>query len=70
MVLLEAMGFQVFALWRSLLRPKLVSPDRTGMPLNADPNYLATRDPDRAMARLEPLGWKVLTTLTRSRKLA
>ena len=66
MALLEAAGFLVFALWRSALRPKLAPPGRRGVPPRADPNYLATRDPDRVRRRLAPAGWNVLERLARS----
>jgi FkbM family methyltransferase len=63
MSLLEQNGFQVFALYRTLHRPVLVDPHRPGMPKDADPNYLATRDPERARQRFAPAGWNVLRSL-------
>jgi len=63
MTLFEQNGFRVFALSRTLSRPVLSSPDRRGVPKNADPNFLATRDPDRAHARFKASGWNVLRKL-------
>jgi hypothetical protein len=63
MSLLEDNGFSIFALHRTLFRPLLVSPDRRGMPAHADPNYLATRDPERARERFAAAGWNVLRRL-------
>jgi len=63
MSLLEREGFHVFALYRTLFRPILVEPGRRGMPENADPNYLATRDPERARKRFASAGWNVLRRL-------
>jgi FkbM family methyltransferase len=60
MSLLEQSGFRLFALHRTLFRPLLVDPGRHGMPEKADPNYLATRDPERARQRFAPAGWNVL----------
>lgn len=64
MSLLEETGFQIFALYRTFFRPRLYPPDRRGMPGNADPNYLATRDPSRARERFAASGWNVLRRLT------
>lgn len=63
MSLLEHNGFRIFALYRTLHHPVLVGPHRPGMPKDADPNYLATRDPERARARLASPGWNVLRRL-------
>lgn len=60
---LEDRGFSVFALSRSLRRPHISSPDRAGVPKRTDPNYLATRDPERASRRLDRSGWSVLRPL-------
>ncbi len=70
MSLLEAMGFRIFALYRTLSRPILAAPDRLDLPAKADPNYLATRDPDRARHRLRDVGWTVLRPLYASRATA
>jgi len=63
MTLFEQNGFRVFALSRTLSRPVLSSPDRRSVPERADPNFLATRDPDRAHARFKAGGWNVLRKL-------
>jgi FkbM family methyltransferase len=65
MTLLERQGFRIFALYRTLSRPILSSPDRHEIPEKADPNYLATRDPDRAEQRFKDVGWTVLRPLFR-----
>ena len=63
MALLEQQGFQIFALSRTLSRPLLAPADRRGVPERADPNYLATRNPNRARERFQPGGWNVLRKL-------
>jgi FkbM family methyltransferase len=63
MSLLEQNGFQVFALFRTFSRPILVGPERRDVPRKADPNYLATRDPERARQKFESRGWHVLRRL-------
>jgi FkbM family methyltransferase len=63
MTLLERQGFRIFALYRTLSRPILSDPDRRNIPEKADPNYLATRDPDRAQQRFKDVGWTVLRPL-------
>lgn len=63
MSLLEDCGFSVFALYRTLFRPLLAAPGRRNVPAGADPNYLATRDPERARQRFAPAGWNVLRRL-------
>lgn len=60
---LEQYGFQVFALYRTLRHPLLVEPERRGIPPQADPNYLATRHPERARERFASAGWNVLRRL-------
>jgi FkbM family methyltransferase len=65
MTLLERQGFRIFALYRTLSRPILSEADRRGIPEKADPNYLATRDPDRAQQRFKDVGWMVLRPLFR-----
>jgi FkbM family methyltransferase len=67
MSLLEQNGFRIFALFRTLSHPILVGPERRDVPEKADPNYLATRDPERARKRFEPGGWHVLRRLYRQR---
>jgi len=66
MSLLEQNGFRIFALFRTLSHPILTGPERRGVPKKADPNYLATRDPERAQNRFEPGGWHVLDRLFES----
>lgn len=66
MSLLEEQGYSILALSRSLLRPRLSSPDRKGVAPRAEINYLATRDPDRAMGRVKAVGWNVLRRLRTS----
>ena len=63
MSVLEENGFHVFALFRTLSHPILAGPDRRNVPKEADPNYLATRDPELARRRLETRGWHVLRRL-------
>jgi len=63
MSLLEENGFHIFALFRTVSRPILVGPERRDVPAAADPNYLATRDPERACKRLQSGGWHVLRRL-------
>jgi FkbM family methyltransferase len=63
MSLLEQNGFRIFALYRTLSRPILAGPERRDVPTEADPNYLATRDPERARKRFEASGWHVLRRL-------
>jgi FkbM family methyltransferase len=61
MALLEELGMSVFTLKHSLLgpraRPVREGPAPEGWP---GPNYLATLDPARAIARLAPRGWRSL----------
>lgn len=59
----EANGFTIFAISRNLLRPRISSPDRSGLSKRTDPNYLATRDPARARDRMHALKWNVLRTM-------
>ncbi len=63
MSLLEHSGFQIFALFRTLSHPILVGPERRNVPQKADPNYLATRNPERARNRFQAGGWNVLRRL-------
>ncbi len=61
MTFLEERGMTVLTLRHSLLGP-LVHPVQEGPapPGWPGPNYLATLDPDRALARLSPRGWRSL----------
>jgi FkbM family methyltransferase len=66
--LLEAHGYSVFLLRKGLLGPTLQPPQSGGVQLEWEtPNYLATKDPDRAVQRLSAVGWRSLRrTLLRS----
>lgn len=59
-------GFRIFALgwtWRGLL---LAGPgDSLHLPGYEAPSYLATLDPDSALARLQPRGWQILLSSSR-----
>ena len=60
--LLQAHGFTLFRLARTLLRPALVDPRGSSPDAGWQaPNFLATRDPRRARARMRELGWKCLS---------
>ena len=60
MLLLEGFGYTVYSLAKALWGPRLAPADRSGVPQWDDPNYLATLDPARAVARLQKRGWAVL----------
>jgi len=60
MLLLEGFGYKVFSLAKALWGPRLAPADRSGVARWNDPNYLATLDPTRAIARLGKRGWAVL----------
>lgn len=60
MLLLERFGYKVFSLAKALWGPRLAPADRSGVAPWNDPNYLATLDPSRAIARLGKKGWAVL----------
>jgi FkbM family methyltransferase len=58
---LAARGYRIFRLERGLLRPRLERPDSSRRATDWEaPNYLATRDPGRALSRLAPIGWRCL----------
>jgi FkbM family methyltransferase len=63
--LLQQQGYSIFYLQRRLWRPKLIPSEQLSLggefrlPKEA-PNYLATMEPRRAMARLRGLGWQCL----------
>jgi FkbM family methyltransferase len=58
--LLEQAGYQLFALENDLFGLRLVPPpQRRAQSRWPGPSYLATRDPDRALKRLTPRGWRV-----------
>lgn len=59
--LLESYGYKVFALRKGVLGPLVQSPSDVRLQLEWEtPNYLATNDAQRAMARLRPIGWRSL----------
>lgn len=59
--LLQGHGYEIFSLDHSLLRPLAGPPTRRAGGLSgADPSYLATADPRRALDRLSRRGWAVL----------
>jgi FkbM family methyltransferase len=58
---LESAGYHLFGLEQRLRGPVLVPPASTHPhPFGAPPNYLATQDPERALARTKPRGWRAL----------
>ncbi len=58
--LVEAAGYRLFGLQNDLFGVRLVAPSRRGATRPwPGPSYLATRDPERAQARLSPRGWQV-----------
>ena len=61
--LLEGFGYTVFALGTQLMGPSLTPAGKGTAPLRPwdSPNYLATIDPERALKRLKPRGWRVLS---------
>ena len=64
--LLMEYGFEVFGLytaWRGPVLVPLPALERKGPDYTS--NFLATRDPKRAIERLEPRGWQCLRTLVR-----
>lgn len=60
--LLESHGYSILGLKKTMFGPRLISGSELAKPLSkADPpNYLATRDPQRAQHRFAPMGWQVL----------
>jgi FkbM family methyltransferase len=59
-ILLDA-GYTLFFIGRSFRGPKLTPPEeRSSLPQWLPPNYLATRDPARALSRCLAAGWNVL----------
>jgi FkbM family methyltransferase len=61
---LEQHGYQIFRLWKGFWRPLLLPPtDRKIHPWEP-PNYLATLDPERAIARLKKRGWRLFRART------
>ncbi len=62
---LEDCGYQVFRLWKGFWRPQLHPPEFALVHPWEPPNYLATRQPQRAIARLRSRGWQVLRRVAR-----
>lgn len=63
--ILREAGYTLFFIGRSFRGPKLTPPEeRSSLPAWLPPNYLATRDPARALARCGPSGWQVLSVGT------
>lgn len=63
--LLKAAGYTLFFLNRTLWGPVLAPPEAGGtLPPWLPPNWLATRDPERALAACRPRGWRVLAART------
>ena len=59
--LLTYAGYTVFFLGRNFWGPQLTVPDdQTARPAWLPPNFLATLDPERALARCRDRGWQVL----------
>jgi len=63
-ILLEH-GYHIFRLTGSAWRPMLLPPDSFSRDTNRPPNYLATADPSRALARFASWGWRSLSKLRR-----
>jgi FkbM family methyltransferase len=63
-------GYQIFRVSGSIWRPLLLQPEapprQTFLPPNYPPNFLATKDPDRARARFSCGGWYALSAASRS----
>ncbi len=55
-------GYEIFRISKGLLRPLLISPlNSIDTSNNFDPiNYLATINPQRAIERLQAIGWNSL----------
>jgi len=59
--LLSSYGYEVRSLRKGLLGPRLLPAGANHFDLSFElPNYLATRDPQRATERLASLGWRAL----------
>ncbi|MCW3014744.1 MAG: hypothetical protein JWO02_1836 [Solirubrobacterales bacterium] len=58
--LVEAAGYRLFSLSNDLFGVMLGAPAERGETSDwPGPSYLATRDPERAIARLRPRGWQI-----------
>jgi FkbM family methyltransferase len=59
--LLTSFGYEIRSVRKGVLAPKLLPPDGKNFDLSFElPNYLATRDLERATDRLVSLGWRAL----------
>ena len=58
--LLSGRGYCLFGIGSSFLGPKLLNVDGAGSDHIIAVDYLATREPERALERIAPRGWKVL----------
>src|SRR5579859_1055679 len=59
---LEGRGYRVLSIARTFFGPRLVAPTAAMPPRDRlPPNYLATRDPERAIRLMAPRGWGCLT---------
>jgi FkbM family methyltransferase len=66
MGLLEDHGLRIFAVDRTLVGPRLRPPEEGyGRPTWPGPNYLASSDPDRALARFAPRGFRSFAPILR-----
>ncbi len=68
--LLESYDYTIFALEGPMIGPRLITgPDSVHSVHRCDPpNYLATRDPDRAVLRFAHIGWQALRDAERRRR--
>lgn len=68
--LLESYDYTVFALEGTMIGPRLtIGPESVNSANKSDPpNYLATRDPDRAVLRFAHIGWQALRDPGRRRR--
>jgi hypothetical protein len=59
--MLQAAGYTLFFMARTLWGPVLAKPEEAQeLPPWLPPNWLATKNPERALALCKPSGWKVL----------
>lgn len=60
-LMLEGFGYVIFHITAGVFGPSLIQTSRGYQaPANNAPNYLATVDPDRAIKRFRPRGWRCL----------
>jgi FkbM family methyltransferase len=67
---LASQGYTIFGIASSLCGPKLFKVDVAGSAHTAAVDYLATREPERALERVAPRGWKVLWQRTRGTEIS